>query len=82
MPGLPASVPAGSDVGNENQDAEETSDGRKKGVKSTEQLLQDRIDSLQRLLKERKTRLVSARRRTKISSLGACKFCRLHDLAK
>ena len=34
----------------------------------SEQLLQDRIDSLQRLLKERKTRLVSARRRTKISS--------------
>ena len=68
MPGLSASVPAGSDVGNENQDSEETSDGRKKRVKSTEQLLQDRIDSLQRLLKERKTRLVSARRGTKISS--------------
>ena len=35
LPGSPAPVRAGSDVGNENQDWEETSDDNKEGVKST-----------------------------------------------
>ena len=68
LPGSPAPVRAGSDVGNENQDSEETSDDGKERVKSTHQILQDRINSLQSVLKERKTRLASARRRTNISS--------------
>ena len=63
----PAPVWAGSDVGNaENQ--EETSDDSKERVRSTHQILEDRINSLQGFLKERKTSLASARRRTKISS--------------
>ncbi|XP_020631574.1 uncharacterized protein LOC110068531 [Orbicella faveolata] len=68
LPGSPAPVRAGSDVGNENQDSEETSDDSKERFKSTDQILQDRINSLQGFLRERKTRLASARRRTKISS--------------
>ena len=68
LPGSPAPVCAGSDVGNENQDSEETSDDSKERVKSTHQILEDRINSLQGFLKERKTRLASARRRTDISS--------------
>ena len=68
LPRLPAPVPAGSDVGNENQDLEETSDGSKGPFKSTDQLLQDRIESLQGFLKERRAGLVSVRGRTKISS--------------
>ena len=35
LPGSPAPVRAGLDVGNENQDWEETSDDSKEGVKST-----------------------------------------------
>ena len=68
LPGSPAPVRAGSDVGIENQDSEETSDDSKERVKSTHQILEDRINSLQGFLKERKTRLASARRRTEISS--------------
>ena len=68
LPGSRTPVSAGSDVGNENKGSEETSDDSKERFKSTEQILQDRIDSLQGFLKERKTRLASARRRTKISS--------------
>ena len=67
LPGSPAPVWAGSDFGKENQE-ELTSDDSKERVKSTHQILQDRINSLQGFLKERKTRLASARRRTKISS--------------
>ena len=68
LPGSPAPVRAGSDVGDEDQDSEETSNDSKDRVKSTYQILQDRINSLQGCLEERKTRLASARRRTKISS--------------
>lgn len=68
LPGSPAPVRAGSDVGNQNQNSEETSDESKERVKSTYQILQDRINSLQGFLEERKMRLASARRRTKISS--------------
>ena len=68
LPGSPAPVRAGSDVGNESQDSEDTSDDSKERVKSTHQILQDWINSLQGVLKERKTRLALARRRTEISS--------------
>ena len=67
LPGSPAPVWAGSDVGKENQE-ELTSDDSKERVKSTHQILEDRINSLQGFLKERKTRLASARRPTNISS--------------
>ena len=66
LPGSPAPVWAGSDVGKENQE-ELTSDDSKERVKSTHQILEDRINSLQGFLKERKTRLASARRPTNIS---------------
>lgn len=68
LPGSPAPVRAGSDVGNENQDSEGTSDDSKEHVKTTHQILEDRINSLQGFLKERKTRLASSRKRTQISS--------------
>lgn len=68
LPGLPAPVRAGSDVRNENQNPQETSNESKELVRSTDLLLKNRINSLQGFLKERGTRLVSARRRSKISS--------------
>ena len=68
LPGSPAPVRAGSHAGNENQDSGKTSHDSKERFKSPHQILQDRINSLQGLLKERQTRLASARRRTKISS--------------
>ena len=53
LPGSPAPVRAGSDVGNaENQ--EETTDNSKERVRSAHQILQDRINSLQGFLRERK----------------------------
>ncbi|XP_078353541.1 uncharacterized protein LOC144638210 [Oculina patagonica] len=68
LPGLPAHVRTGSDAGNENESSQDTSEGTKELVKSTDQLLQDSVNSLQGLMKERRTRLRAARRPTKISS--------------
>lgn len=68
MSGLPAPARTGSDAGNEYETSQESSEGTKELVKSTDQLLQARVNSLQGLMKERRTRLRAARRPTKISS--------------
>ena len=65
LPGLPSPVRTGPDTENKNETSQEKT---KEVVKSTDQLLRERTDSLERFLKERRTRLRSARRGTKISS--------------
>lgn len=68
LPGSSAPIRTGSDEGNEINNPQENSTGTTRLVISTDRLLQNRIDSLQGFLKERRTRLRAARRRTKISS--------------
>ena len=69
LPGFPVPERADSGMGSENETSQETTAGAKEIVKSSDQLLQNRVNSLQGLLKRRRTRSrAGVRRGTKIHS--------------
>ena len=64
LPDSPVREEAGSGRECEIDNGQGTSDGTKRNVKSTDQLLRNRIDGIHGLIKQRKTRPRAGRRRT------------------
>ena len=64
LPDSPVREEAGSDRECEIDNVHETSDGTKRHLKSTDQMLRNRIDGIHGLIKQRKTRPRAGRRRT------------------